>query len=131
MVPDLVDEHVADDVAQVIEGAREVVARFVGPGEAVYIAPFDLGLYPALGLKAPQWEIYPLFPASPAFEAEEIQRIEAARTKLAILSRAELDDRPELHFSATHPMITRYFGARFLVVNGTNLPQHLVALVRP
>jgi hypothetical protein len=90
----------------IVEGARALVQRFVRPGESVLIAPFDLGLYPALGLRALHWEIYPLFPASPRLEADEIRRMEERAHAPAILSLVALDNRPDLHYTATHPLIS-------------------------
>ncbi len=117
--------------AGIVESARSLVERFVRPGESVLIAPFDVGLYPALGLRAPHWEIYPLFPASPRLERDEIRRLEAARTRLAILSLIALDYRPELHYAVTHPLIAKYLQDTFAFVPQQELPPHLIIALRP
>lgn len=122
---------VPDFTAQTVEGARALVNRFVRPGESALVVPFHAGLYPALGLKAPTWEIYPLFPATPAFEVDEIERIEKARTRLVIFSTFALDDRPDLHYSVTHPLITAYLSRSFSIVPQAALPAGVIAAARP
>ncbi len=118
-------------IASAVEGARSLVDHFVHPGESVLIAPFDPGLYPVLGLKAPNWELFALFPAQPRFEIEEIQRIEAAHTRMAILAWYPLDGRPELHFSSTHPLISAYLSERYGIVEQDILPPSFVVVAKP
>ncbi len=120
-----------DDVAGIVEGARGLVARFVGPDESVLIAPYHQTLYPALGLKAPNWELYAIFPQDQQFELAEITRIEEAHTRLAILYTLPVDNRPELRYSATHPLIANSLLSRFMPVPQRALPPSFVALVRP
>jgi len=118
-------------LAQTVEGARLLVGHFVRPGESVLVAPFDPGLYPLLGLKAPNWEIFALFPARPEFEMAEIRRIEAARTRLAIVAWWKLDGRPDLHFRATHPITTHYLTTRYELVREEVLPPGFLVFARP
>jgi hypothetical protein len=122
---------VPTDVAALLEGTRTLVRKHVGPGEAVFIAPHSPGLYAALSLKAPHWEIYQLFPASPRAQAEEIRRMEAARTSLAIVAFYDLDYRPDLRFDATHPMVVAFLNQRFRPLNQDVLPGHVRVGVRP
>lgn len=118
------------DVARIVEGARTLVDRFGLEGQSVLITPFHPGLYAALGLRAPVWEIYALAPAQPLFEAAEIRRIEAAGTRLAIVSRIVIDGPSDLHFRATHPMITDYLSSRYEVLQQAVLPPAFDVLVK-
>ena len=117
-------------IAKFVEGTRTLVRKHVGPREAVFIAPHSPGLYAALGLKAPHWEIYQLFPASPQAQAEEIRRIEAARTSLAIVALYDLDYRPDRRFDATHPAITAHLNQQFRPLKQDLLPDHVLAGIR-
>jgi hypothetical protein len=122
---------VPEGTAWTIEGARALVARFVKPGDSVLIAPYDPGLYAVLGLRAPTWEIYPLFQATPRLELAEITRLEQAHTRLAIISMDYIDERPELHYTATHPMLAQFLVTRFAHVAQNALPPHFVVGARP
>jgi len=122
---------VRTDVASLVEGTRTLVRRYVRPGEAAFIAPHAPGLYAALGLRAPNWEIYQLFPATTRMQQEEIRKIEAARTRLAIVAIYELDYRPDLRFDATHPAIWSHVTREFPAVRQDVLPFHVRVGVRP
>ncbi|MGA8889946.1 MAG: hypothetical protein WB493_00160 [Anaeromyxobacteraceae bacterium] len=113
-----------------VEGTRTLVRRHVGPGEAAFIAPHAPGLYAALGLRAPNWEIYQLFPATTGMQQEEIRRIEAAGTRLAIVALYDLDYRPDLRFDATHPVLWAHVKRVFPALGQDILPYHVRVGIR-
>jgi hypothetical protein len=117
--------------ADLVEGARAMVERFVGPGESAFFAPHFPGLYSALNLKAPSWEIYGLLPVGRRIDEAEIERLERARTRLGIISMFELDGRPELRYDVTHPLTFGYLEQRFAIVQQPALRPPLFVLVRP
>lgn len=119
------------DAAMVIEASRALVAQYVRAGEAVFIAPYHVGLYPALGLKAPTWEIFAFGPRSAEFQREEIERLEAARTRLVIFFQPPIDPVPELFYTATHPVIAEYLRTNFAVLPQKLLPPEYLVLIRP
>ena len=121
---------VSTRVGETVERTRAVVAAYVHPGETVLIVPFHVTLYPALDLRAPVWEIYPLLRASSRLETEEIRKIEAARTRLAIVDPSPLDGRSDLAYETTHPMTTIHLLSHFEVLPAETLPSPFVALVR-
>jgi len=59
------------------------------------------------------WEIYALFPRSKTFEKAEIDRIKAAEPKFALVIDIALDNREELRFRNTHPLIHQYIVDNF------------------
>jgi hypothetical protein len=59
-----------------------------------------------------------------------ILSIERSDVRLAIISNAKLDDREELRFSATHPLVWRHLRARLKAVDGLELPPDLHVLER-
>jgi hypothetical protein len=122
--------RVTAEIARTVEGARSLVERFVAPGETVFIAPFDVTLYPALGLRAPHWEIYPILPASASLQRAELARLDAARARLAIISLGGTDGQQELSFVATHALIANHLQATFVPVSQHLLPERFIVALR-
>jgi hypothetical protein len=88
--------------------------RIETPGsKQVFIAPYWSGLYAAFGLKSPVWEIYALFPRSESFQRAEIERIEAANVRVAVIQDFPLDGRNDLRYPNTHPLIYAYLNEHF------------------
>ncbi len=105
----IVDSSVANDVALL----RQLTNQYAPSNESFIAAPFWPGAYALLERKAPVWEIYPLFPRTPAFEQKEIERIKAADIAFAIVFDMPLDGREELRFRNTHPLIHQYIMDHF------------------
>lgn len=114
---------IPDTTARIIEGTAALVQRYVTPGQAVMIAPAYPAIYAAMHLKAPNWEIYSAFPASRNFEQVEVKRIEAAATKLVVLSTYQFDGRPETRYNITHPIIWEYLDQAFPSIAQDFLPK--------
>jgi len=92
---------------------RRLAERYAGKGESFIATPYWPGAYALLERRAPMWEIYALFPRSPAFEQGEIARIEAAQPRFAVLLDLPLDRRENMRVSATHPLLVRYIHEHF------------------
>ena len=100
------------------------LAAIYAPGDQTFIAmPFWPGAYAVLGRKAPMWEIYALFPASPEAQRLEIERLKAARPGFAIILDMALDGREALRFRNTHPLINQYIDDTGKALNLTPDPQ--------
>ncbi len=95
------------------------LAEQFAPGNRSFIAvPFWPGAYAVLGRKAPIWEVYPLWPASPMLQQAEIERLNDANPGFAVILDEPLDGREELRYSNTHPMIDRYIRGHFERLTG-------------
>ena len=102
--------------ARTIAAIRDVVATHAPDGGSFLAAPLWPGAYPLMGRRAPNWEIYALFPRSEAFERREIDRIRAADPGLAILRDVARDGRDDFRFRNTHPHIQAYIDETFEMV---------------
>jgi hypothetical protein len=54
------------------------------------------------------WEIYMLFPSSPARQRAEIGRLKAAGVRHAMILDARADGRADLGLAQTHPLLFAY-----------------------
>lgn len=85
------------------------LAEDFAPGDQTFVAtPFWPGAYAALGRKSPLWEIYALFPRSLEFQQAEIERINNAKPGFVIVFDIPLDNRDELRFRNTHPLLQKF-----------------------
>jgi hypothetical protein len=103
--------------AHEVDRLRQFVpAPAAGADRDVLVAPYGPGAYAALGRRSPVWEIYALVAHTPAFEAAEIARMEAAGVRLALVQDFALDGRDDLRYRNTHPRIQAWLDANFSVV---------------
>jgi hypothetical protein len=92
---------------------RTLVNMHLQPGESVLALPTLLALYPMMGLRAPVYDIFCVYPASPEEEERMLRSIESSRVRVAIIDNGALDGREELQFSNTHPRVWSYIRDRF------------------
>lgn len=105
-------------IADTLRGIQSLVAEHCAEEDTFLAVPYLPGAYALTGRRAPQWEVYALFPKPEAFERREIDRIRAASPRFAIVQDIPLDGRPELMFSRTHPLQMRYLRENFREVPG-------------
>ncbi len=118
--------NIAGDVALL----RQLADKYAPDGQSFVAAPFWPGAYALLERKSPMWEIYALFPRSPAFERAEIERLKAAKPGFAFVYDLPLDGREDLRFRNTHPLIFGYIVDHFEQMDSP-APDYLIFKAKP
>lgn len=99
--------------AQAITQVRDAVATYLRPGESILAVPTLSALYPILGLHAPVYDIFCVYPASEIEQERMLRSIESSRVRLAAVDNGGLDGREDLRFSNTHPRVWAYLRDKF------------------
>jgi hypothetical protein len=86
--------------------AMQTVAR-AAHGQ-FFAGPYLPAAYAIAGRRSPVWEIYMLFPSSPARQQAEIMRLQRAGVRHALIVDARADGRADLGLSQTHPLLFAY-----------------------
>lgn len=121
-----VDPGTANDITLL----RQLAEQFAPNGQAFIATPFWPGAYALLERKSPMWEIYALFPRTEVFERKEIERIKASDPGFAFIFDLPLDDRDELRFKNTHPLIHQYILNNFDPVSISPNPAYQIYKAR-
>ncbi len=110
-------------VERTLSGVEAAVRSRVGEGEALFIAPGRPTLYPLLGKKSPVWWLYFFWPASVEEQRETIARLEEQPVNWALIIDTGVNDREDLRFQGTNPLVWRYLFSDFRLVNDERLAQ--------
>lgn len=105
----VVDNQTASDVALL----RRLTGEYASHGRPFVAVPYWPGAYAYFGQRSPLWEIYATPPRSAAFQRDEIRRLAAADPGFVVLLEFPLDNREELRYSRTHPLIMQYIVEHF------------------
>jgi len=107
---------IRSNIAQMIRVIQKWASE-TPPDRNLLVLPLWPGIYPALGAVSPVWELYAVIPRSAAFQRQEIARIREARPGMILVNNIAVDGRPELTYSNTHPLITRYIVENYVEVS--------------
>jgi hypothetical protein len=99
-----VEPHAAD----VLSLLRSQVDAHARDGRSFLAAPYWPGAYAVERRRAPVWEIYQLFPATEERQRREIARLREADIGFSMVSLFRADNRADLGFESTHPLIVAY-----------------------
>jgi hypothetical protein len=127
--PDIlsVPNQTADEIALLIRMRNDFVAN----DETLLIAPFWPGAYAMLGLEAPMWDIYAIWPRSDVQQRTEIARIATAAPRAIIVMNKGMDDRSALRFSLSHRLVYTYILETYdQIRNYTTLPGYSIFRIR-
>ena len=104
-------------VKEDLDFVKSLVEEYAQKGENILVVPFWPGVYPALNIRNPVWELYALTPQSEIFELAEIERIKSAKVAFVLIMDIKLDDDSSLLYENTHPLIFDYIKNNFERVN--------------
>lgn len=96
-----------------VAALQKVLKDHVAPGQAFVATPYWPGAYALARRRSPMWEIYALVPRTPAFEQQEIARIEESNPQLVLLMDYPIDGLEERRLRHTHPMLYDYLRSHF------------------
>jgi hypothetical protein len=105
--------HMSGASAVPVETIKELARRYMPADGTLIAAPVWPGAYALLGIRAPVWEIYPLFPRSDSFQRHEISLLQRARPSLALVYDIGVDGREDLRYAHTHSLIWRYLQTNY------------------
>lgn len=93
--------------AKDVQTISDLAEHYAPDAGAILATPFLPGAYSLLERKSPVWEIYALFPRSPEFELQEIERIRQTWPHLVIINKTGPGGQ-ERAFSKTHPLTQKF-----------------------
>lgn len=93
--------------AKDVQTISDLAEHYAPDAGAILATPFLPGAYAFLERKSPVWEIYALFPHSPEFELQEIERIRRTWPHLVIINKTGPGGQ-ERAFSKTHPLTQKF-----------------------
>lgn len=97
----------AQPTAGQVEAVRSM-ARVALP-RSFFAGPYLPGAYALARQRSPIWELYMLFPATPARQQAEVERLRRLDVRHAIIGTRAMDDNPDLGIRMTHPLVLAYF----------------------
>ncbi len=135
--PKVVEYEVAGDLLRVnadhalyLWTLESFVATRIPESEPLFIAPNRPTLYPVLDKVSPTWWIYFFWPASDDEQRELIERLNDRGVDWALIFDRPIDEREELRFRNTHPLVWAFLMTRFEPVGGLDLPEENYLLHR-
>jgi hypothetical protein len=102
----------------------------VAADDRLFVAPTRPVLYPILGKTSPTWGLYFLFPASELVQNETIERLETGGVTWALILDEAIDNRDDLRFKSTNPLVWTYLIESFDRVDDQRLPSNYYLLRR-
>jgi hypothetical protein len=124
--------HMSGASAVSVGTIKELARRYMPADGTLIAAPVWPGAYALLGIRAPVWEIYPLFPRSDSFQRQEISQLQRVRPSLALVYDIGVDGREDLRYAHTHSLIWGYLQTNYRQVESPHdLPDLRVYIPRP
>lgn len=100
--------------ADLLESLSQIVDANSARDDAVFFAPTVPGLYRILGRRPALYDIYCIYPETPAKQLQMIQSLQDQHVSIVIIFDQAIDQNEKLMFSKTHSQVwlhlNRYFG---------------------
>lgn len=116
------DLYVFPGVDVRLREVEQVFATLPNTRDNFLAIPDTPALYAMYGTRMPIWEIYSLSIRNAAFEAPELARLKAAAPDVVLLSDHALDNKPELRYSKTHPVLHQWITDNYRPSLGSMAP---------
>jgi hypothetical protein len=105
-----------------------LVEDWTKPGDSVAFVPLHICMYPLLDRRPAIYDTFCVYPASKDEDARMIEQLSASGTRFVLVYEVDLDNRPDLRFSQTHPNTWAFLNQAFnhLDTRGILPPDHAV-----
>lgn len=114
----------------IIEVVKNIDRQLIASDEELLIIPHWTTLYPILQRQSPVWDIYLLFPETADRQQATIEELAQKKVNWVILGDIALDNRDELRFKNTHPLVWKHFMEEFEIIPDWELPDRYQLLHR-
>ncbi len=94
--------------ARAINLIKKMAEKYPGDNGSFLVVPFWPGAYAMMEIKAPIWDVYPLFGRRPEIERAEIERIRQAAPGFAIIIDRPVSGFEQYKYSNTHALTLEY-----------------------
>jgi hypothetical protein len=125
-----VQAQVADDVlwmhpgmAAFLDRVRLTADAILAPGDRILVAPHWPALYVHLDRESPLWETYFIVPEPEEHQRRMIGDLERRNVTAVLISDLGMDNRADLSFGRTHPLVYRYLLERYEQIPVDGMPQ--------
>lgn len=122
--------HVLPGIDAYLRDVDQILDTTPGARQNFLAVPNAPTLHAIYRQKMPLWEIYALWPRSAEFEAKEVARLQKAAPRLVFMSNHALDQRPELRYSNTHPVVYAWI-TRHYIADPTPMAYQSWQVLRP
>src|SRR5262249_6218753 len=110
-------------VAAFLDMVQRTAAAELAPGQRILIVPHWPALYVILGQESPLWETYFVFPETEDRQRRMIADLERHNVAVVLFGDVLLDNRADLHFSRTHPLVYRHLVERYQAISVDGAPR--------
>ena len=117
--------------AATVEGLRRDVGARLTAQDEIFVAPSRPTYYPLLGKRSPVRDIYLFWFASVQDQRAIVERLETRRVRWALIVDTAIDDREDLRFSNTHPLVWTFLHERYERVPTSFLREDHLLFRRP
>ncbi|MBW4520948.1 MAG: hypothetical protein KME16_14750 [Scytolyngbya sp. HA4215-MV1] len=108
--------------ANLIRTIQQINLQQISSQEEILVGPHIPAIYPILQRKSPLWDIYFLFPETEKRQQAIIQELHQKKVNWVLLGDVALDNRENLRFKNTHPLVWQHFKQAFQIIENKNLP---------